>query len=151
MASQHSQYLESKILPAPPHRLHLMLVEGAIRFGRQAEEAMSRGDQVAAATPMLRVIDIVGELLAGVRENKTDLNRKLTGIYWFIFRRITEAKINADVKALAEALWLLEFERQTWQQVCEKLHDAGDHSSGTGRWPVRLNSPSAMPGISFEA
>ena len=121
MAAQHSQYLESKVLTAPPHRLHLMLIEGALRFGRQAEEALRRGDAAGAAGPMLRVIDIVGEMVAGVREKKTDLNKKLAELYWFLFRRVTEARIHADAGALAEALRLLEFERHSWQQVCEKF------------------------------
>ena len=46
---QHSTYLESKVLTAPPQRLHLMLIEGAIRFGRQAEELLRKGERAAAA------------------------------------------------------------------------------------------------------
>jgi flagellar protein FliS len=118
---QNSSYLESKVRTAPPQRLHLMLIEGAIRFGRQAEEALRQGDEIAAAAPLLRVVDIVGEMLAGVRTIKSDLNKKIADLYWFLFRRASEAKINADAAALAEVLRLLEFERQTWQLACEKL------------------------------
>src|SRR5688500_18581997 len=121
MSTQQSQYLETKVLTAPPHRLQLMLIEGAIRFGRQAEELLRKGDAVAAAAPLLRVIDIVGEMLAGVREQKSDVNRKLTSLYWFLFRRVSEAKIHSDVGKLAEALNLLEYERQTWSEVCERF------------------------------
>ncbi len=121
MPSQPSQYLESKVLTAPPHRLHLMLVEGAIRFGRQAEDALVRDDQPAAAAALLRVIDIVGEMLAGVRAQQTELNKKLADLYWFVFRRVTEAKIHADATALADALRILEYERRTWQLICDKL------------------------------
>jgi flagellar secretion chaperone FliS len=121
---QTSSYLESKILTAPPHRLHLMLIEGAIRFARQAEEALRRGESVAAAAPLLRVIDIVGEMLAGVRENKSELNERLSAVYLFVFCRVSEAKINSDAQALAEVLRILEFERQTWQLVCEKFRSA---------------------------
>src|SRR5689334_20008250 len=116
-----SAYLESKILTATPQRLHLMLIEGAIRFGRQAEALLGKGDTVAAAESMLRVIDIVAEMLAAVRGNRTDLNRRLADVYWFLFRRVSEAKINNDISALAEALKILEYERQTWQLVCEKF------------------------------
>jgi flagellar protein FliS len=131
MAVHQSHYLESKVLTAPPHRLHLMLIEGALRFGRQAEEAMGRGDHAGAAGPLLRVIDIVGELLAGVRKQKGgpqcgELNGKVAELYWFLFRRVSEAKIRADAGALAEALRLLEYERQTWQLVCEKLSAGGE-------------------------
>ncbi len=87
MSAQHSQYLESKVLTAAPHRLHLMLIEGAIRFGRQAEGLLHRGETAAAAAPLLRVVDIVGEMLAAVRGRNTDINKKLVDLYWYLFRR----------------------------------------------------------------
>jgi len=121
---RNSQYLESKVLTAPPQRLQLMLIEGALRFGRQAEEALRRGDQSAASAALLRVLDILGELLAGVRAKKTGLNDKIADFYWFLFRRVSLAKINNDAQALAEVLGLLEYERQTWQLVCDKLESA---------------------------
>ena len=121
MTAQHSQYLESKVLTAAPHRLHLMLIEGAIRFGRQAEGLLHRGETAAAAAPLLRVVDIVGEMLAAVRGRNTDINKKLVDLYWYLFRRASEAKLNSDGNKLAEALRLLEFERQTWLAVCERF------------------------------
>jgi flagellar secretion chaperone FliS len=151
----HSSYLESKVLTASPQRLHLMLIEGAIRFGRQAEEALRRGDNAAAAAPLLRVIDIVGEMLAGVRTIKSELNQKIADLYWFLFRRVSEAKINSDAAALAQALRLLEFERQTWQLACEKL--GGDSTAATPPPPPHLRSfdptsaRSAKGGVSWQA
>ena len=150
---QQSNYLESKVLTAPPQRLHLMLIEGAIRFGRQAEDALKQGDQVAAATPLMRVIDILGELVAGVRENKSDLNTKLADLYWFMFRRVSEAKINGDAAPLTETLRLLEFERQTWQLVCDKSSSSNaaapppPHATAFGA----SRGQSTKASISFEA
>jgi flagellar protein FliS len=146
MSAQHSQYLEAKVLTAPTPRLHLMLIEGAIRFGRQAEEALRRSDRTAASGSLLRVIDIVGEMLAAVREQKTDINKKLVELYWYLFRRVSEAKLHADVEKLTEALRLLEFERETWLAVCERL---GANTAATGN---AIKGPSAPAlGISFEA
>lgn len=122
---QTSTYLESKVLTAPPQQLQLMLIEGAIRFARQAEEALRCGEPTTAAAPLLRVIDIVGELLAGAREKQSKLNQQVADLYLFLFRRVSEAKINGDATALAEVLRLLEYERETWQLVCDKLA-AGD-------------------------
>jgi flagellar secretion chaperone FliS len=139
MAGQNAQYLESKVLTAPSYRLHLMLIEGAIRFGRQASEALRRGDQPAAATPLLRVIDIVGELLAGVRNQDAELNKRLTDLYWFLFRLASEAKIQSDAEKLTVLLRLLEYERQTWQLLCDKL--------GSGR----SITASAQPRFTLEA
>ena len=124
MSSQHAQYLESKVLTSPPYRLHLMLLEGAIRFGHQAADAMGRNDFQAAASPLMRVVDIVGELLAGVRGTKSALNDRLAKFYWFLFQRVSEAKINSDAQKLAEAIRLLEYERETWQLLCDKAAQA---------------------------
>src|SRR5262245_54124163 len=128
--AQNSQYLESKVLTAQPHRLHLMLIEGALRFGRQAEEALCRGHASGAAGPLLRVLDIVGELLVGVRANKTELNAKLADFYWFLFRSVSLAKIHGDATVLTKVLRLLEYERQTWQLVCDKLERTAPAAPG---------------------
>jgi len=119
--ARHDSYLESRVLTAPPHRLHLMLIEGALRFGRQAETALRAGDTATASTPLMRTIDIVGEMLAGVRAGKSEINDKLAGFYWFVFRTLSAAKINDDVEKLSDSLRLLEYERETWQLVCDKL------------------------------
>jgi flagellar secretion chaperone FliS len=152
--AQHSQYLESKVLTAPPHRLHLMLIEGAIRFGRQAEAELNANNQVGASAPLMRVLDIVGELLAGIRQTKSELNDKLAAVYWYIFRRVSEATVHSDKEALAEVLKLLEFERETWQHVCEKL-GTGSNTSTTVPAPLHLfnsaNSAAPISGISLQA
>jgi flagellar secretion chaperone FliS len=118
-------YLEAKVLTAPTYRLQLMLIEGAIRFGRQAEQSLASGDVVAATPTLIRVLDIMGELTAGVRHKQTELNRKIADLYLFILRRVAEAKINDDAAPLREALELLEYERQTWQLVCERMESEG--------------------------
>jgi flagellar secretion chaperone FliS len=151
-APTNSQYLESRVLTAPPPRLHLMLVEGALRFGRKAEEALQQGEVVAAATQLLRVVDIVGELLAGVRESKEPLNQQIAELYWFIFRRVSAAKINSDAKALAEALRLLEIERQTWQMVCEKFGGGSSSTAGPRANAIRAAAtPEPTSRFSLEA
>jgi flagellar secretion chaperone FliS len=129
MTGQTTQYLESKVLTAPPHRLHLMLIEGALRFGKQAAEALARGDQMAASAPLLRVIDIVGEMLAGVRGRESAVNDRLAKLYWFLFQRVSQAKIHGDAGRLAEALQLLEYERETWQLASDKVAQAAPTSA----------------------
>jgi flagellin-specific chaperone FliS len=107
---------------------------------------LQRGETTAAAEPLMRVIDIVGEMLAAVRERKDDINKKLTELYWFLFRRVSEAKLHSDVAKLAEALRLLEFERQTWLAVCDRF---GPLTAANA--PPPANPGSSSPGLSLEA
>jgi len=149
---KNASYLESRVLTAPPHRLQLMLIEGAIRFGRLAEKELQQGNQVAASLPLMRALDILGELLAGAREKKGDLNTKVADLYWYLFRRFSEVKINGDAAILSEALNLLDYERQTWKLVCDKL-------SGSETAPSTIPAPAfdtartaaTKTGFSFEA
>lgn len=151
----NASYLESKVLTAPPYRLQLMLIEGAIRFGRLAEQELRQGNQVAAATPLMRVLDIMGELLAGAREKKSELNTKVADLYWYLFRQISQAKISGDAAVLGAALELLDYERQTWQQVCDKLNADNSapaapsvpHSQSYGA----SRAPASKAGFSLEA
>src|SRR5262245_21852962 len=148
--SGHTQYLASKVQAAPPHRLHLMLIEGAIRFGRQAEDALRRGDRVAAPPALLRVLDIVGELVAGVRGKESLLNDKIEDFYWFLLRRVSEANIDGDAAKMAEVLKLLEYERETWQLVCNRL-DATSPNGAAARVPVTRTSTVSTTGFKLEA
>ena len=145
-------YLEAKILTAPSHRLHLMLVEGAIRVGQQAEPFLARGDLAGASPSLTRMIDIVGEMLVGVRQTKSELNEKIADFYWFVIRKITESITTSTAEPLREALKLLDYERQTWQLVCDKLGAAAP-SSAPPRAPVfaTLSTSPAPAGISLEA
>lgn len=151
---QRSQYLESKVLTAPSHRLHLMLIEGAIRYGREAEIALRTGDVVAADVPSMKMIDVIGELLVGVRQSKTDLNQTIAEFYLFLFRIVGEAKVNDDPDKIAEVLRLLEFERETWQLVCDKLGNEPEAADTPAQSPVAVplqTPPISSASFSFEA
>ena len=162
---QHNQYLESKVLTSSADKLHLMLIEGALRFGRKAEHALDQDNPTAANDLLLRTIDIVGEMLVGVRGSESELNSKLAELYLFIFRRLAEAKVNADCDKLREALRILEYERETWQIACEKQDAANalaDGASSPKRWRsdqvptspvnrIETPQPNADTGVSFEA
>lgn len=118
---RQNEYFENRILTASPAQLHLMLIEGAIRFARQADKDLEQNEETAAAVPLLRAMDIVSEMLAGVRHSEDEVNVKLAELYRFIFTRLTQAYVNTDRAMLAEALQLLDFERETWQLACERV------------------------------
>lgn len=121
MTDQQREYLEARIQTANSAQLHLMLLDGALRFGREAEKGVLRGEELAYHGPLMRAMDIVGELLAGVRHEATDLNAKLAQLYAFVYARLASVYVNGDKKMMAEALQILEVERETWRLAVEKL------------------------------
>ncbi|HID77317.1 MAG TPA: flagellar protein FliS [Planctomycetaceae bacterium] len=126
-ASAQKSYLATGIVTAPPQRLQLMLIEGAIRFSEQARRHWQDGKDQEARSDLIRAQEIVVELLAGL---KPDVDPKLVGkvasVYLFIYRRLLEASLQRSQQKLDEACRVLEVERRTWCQVCQALDQALD-------------------------
>ena len=118
---KNREYLEARVQTANSAQLHVMLLDGALRFGREAEKAVVRGDELGYQPLLLRTMDIVEELLVGVRHSTDDLNEKLAQLYTFVYARLTSVYVNGDKKMMTEALEVLQYQRETWRQAVEKL------------------------------
>lgn len=125
MTSPKDTYLETEVMTAAPQKLQLMLIEAAIRQGKRARELWNeaRDDQDdSAGDALIRCQQIVTELLCGLNpEQDKELVRRVASIYLFVFRSLTEAHLQRDEQKLADALEVLEVERETWREVCQKL------------------------------
>jgi flagellar protein FliS len=116
----HDLYLEAQILTAPPQKLRLMLIEAALRHARQAISHLDAEREEEAVAAVGRCRGVVSELLAAVSPEATDLTRKVAAVYLFLFRTLAEAQLHRDRRRVAEAIDVLEVERETWQLVCER-------------------------------
>ncbi len=120
-SNRQREYLEARVTTASGPQLHLMLIDGALRFCREGEKALMREDEELANPAILRAMKIVGELLVGVRHSEGEINQKLGQLYEFVYSRLTSAYANGDYKLMAEAIKILEFQQETWRQACEKV------------------------------
>lgn len=167
MTDKNREYLEARVQTANSAQLHMMLLDGALRFAREAEKGVLRGEELAYHAPLTRTMDIVEELLAGVRHSEDDLNEKLANLYTFIYMRLMSVYVNGDKQMMAEALRVLEFQRETWRQAVDKLatDTKGDAKAEAPAAPVAKKIPAPKPhlggssvtadipvgGLSFEA
>ncbi len=142
-------YLESKVKTASSAQLHLMLIEGAVRFARQAEQAMLRDEEAKANAALTKVIDVVAEMLAGVRHADTEINRRLEELYQYTFATAVSAYVNFDSGKLADVLRVLEFERETWRLACERVH-ASAAKPGAPIPAAHLAPMQTPAGVSFQ-
>ena len=117
----NDSYLATEVLTASPQRLHLMLIDGAIRNCNRTLHCWENKEYEPAFEALLRAQKIVSEILGTIDfEADTDLIRKVAGVYTFIYRCLTEAALSRNASKVADALRVLTVERETWQQVCEK-------------------------------
>ena len=122
--SPHDIYLETQVATASPQRLRLMLIEGAIRRARLTIEHWREGRDDLALESLITCRGMVSELLAGVKDEQSDLGKNVVGLYAFLFQTLTAAQLSRNPAALEPALFVLEEERQTWSQVCQQRADS---------------------------
>lgn len=118
----NNPYIRTKILTAGPEELRLMLLEGFIRFARDGRDALARKEFEKVYENFTSARAILLELLNGLRpEVAPELCARLQGLYTYMFRRLTEGSFEKDLAKIDEVISLMEFERETWVLLMEKL------------------------------
>lgn len=121
-ASANSRYLDGRVQTASQPELQLILLDGALRFGRQAEQLWHDADQRLECDHLLtRLTDILETLVQGLAITESDVSKRLAEEYAFAFRQVALSQLNHDAAPLALALRLLDFERETWRLACDQL------------------------------
>lgn len=117
-SSARDSYLEAQVLTATPQRLRLLLLEAAVRFTRQLQEALSEERTSDAVLASDRARQIVAELLGSVERDGTELTQRVIAIYAYLYQRLANAAADGDSESLREIIDLLEYECETWRLVC---------------------------------
>ncbi len=119
MQTAHENYLVTQVMTAPPQKLQLMLIEGAIRAARLARQQWQSGDAGGASEAIIRAQEILSTLIAGLNHAVApELVRRVAGVYAFVHRSLVEANLRHDEAKLDDVLRVLEEERETWREVC---------------------------------
>lgn len=114
----HSSPSLEQVQSATPEDLVLMLFEGAVGFGRQAQEALERGDRESGAALVGRVRAIVEELDRGLNPAAGSITRHLGAIYEYVLRRLDPTTVEAVTvgEVVADLLVLCE----AWSALCDE-------------------------------
>jgi flagellar protein FliS len=124
----HSTPSLEQVQSASPEDLVLMLFEGAVSFGRQAQHALSQGDREKGAALVGRVRAIVEELDRGLNPAAGSITRHLSAIYEYVLERLEPDTI--DATTLGEVISDLEVLREAWTAlVAERRHEQSQASS----------------------
>jgi len=85
-------------------------------------------------------------MLNGLRPDANpDLCEKMASLYNFVYRRLVDATVNKDAKALDDALRILEYQRKTWAMLMEKISQERGQAT-----TVNSEDPSETESLSIE-
>jgi flagellar protein FliS len=120
--TETNAYLRTQVLTASPEQLRLMLLDGALRFARQAAEGMAAKDYEGTYNGITQARAIVLELATSIRADvDPDLAERVRSVYLFIYREMIDASLNRDPARLDKAIELLQYERETWALLVQKV------------------------------
>lgn len=110
-------YRESAVLTASPEQLVVLLYDGAARFLRQAEAAMSEGAWAHAHDRLRRAEAIISELLSTLDMDQGKIAERLQAIYVFWKRCLREARSERDPAKIRLVIKLVGELRDAWAHV----------------------------------
>lgn len=116
----NDRYLEAKVMSASPVELVRMLYRRAIGAVAAARRHLAEGDIRARSQEISRAMEIAVELAGSLdRENGGEVARQLASLYDYMERRLIEANLHQDDRALAEVEGLLATLDEAWAAMVE--------------------------------
>jgi len=120
--NESNAYLRTKVMTASPAELRLLLLDGSIKFANQAREGLETKNFEMSYTGFTSCRNIVLELINGIRpEHDPELAERVRALYLFLYSELFESSFEKDIPRLDKVIELLEYERQTWALLMEKL------------------------------
>lgn len=115
--------IDSAVQSAEPHRLILLLFQGAESAISLAKESIRQGNLFGKAQALSKAIDIITNgLLASLdAENGADIAAKLAALYEYMSSRLLYANLKNDIAALDEVALLLAEIRSAWEEISPRI------------------------------
>jgi flagellar secretion chaperone FliS len=113
--------VDSAVQSADPHRLILLLFQGAESGVALAKESIKQGNFAAKSQAISKSIDIINNgLLASLDRSVGDLSEKLAALYEYMSMRLMKANLKNDPEILDEVATLLADIRSAWEEIAPK-------------------------------
>jgi len=114
------QYLFTNVKTATPQKLQLLLIDAALQSANRAAEYWRQGRDDRAVAALVHAQSVLNEMLAAIDRSAGQLAVRVSAVYDFIFHALVRASSQHDQRSLADAVRVLEVERETWRQVCQR-------------------------------
>lgn len=114
VSAYQSVAAHGSIAAADPHRLVMLLLEGALSRITLARACNERADRQERNRHLERAVAIVGELRAILDLSQGPLARNLDDLYDFVMRQLMLGQLTNDPRGISGAASVLEEIRSAW-------------------------------------
>jgi flagellar protein FliS len=132
----HNVSLETGITSASPHKLIVMLYDGALVALLGAKTNIAAGNIAAKGSAISKAISIIDNGLRASLDKEAggEIAANLDALYDYMSRRLLHANLKNDVTIIDEVHGLLADLRGAWLEIGDKVQQ-----------PQQVAAPTAMP------
>lgn len=114
--------LETSVISASPHKLIVMLYDGALAAIKSAASHMAAGHIVEKGAAISKALDIINNGLRASLDKKAggEIASNLDSLYVYMTERLLTANLQNKTSLLDEVQTLLVDLRDAWNQIGEK-------------------------------
>ena len=117
-----NDYLENQVLTAQPHQLHLMVVDGALRFARKAAQAIENNHFEEGHFALDKSRDLVAELIGGLDPaQQPEMIEQLKALFVFVYENLNHADVKQEASYVHDAIKVLNIHREAWCELIGQL------------------------------
>jgi len=121
--------LESEITVASPHRIIQLMFAGALQRLAQSRYAIEQNDLANKGIYINKAIGIITGLSNSLNMDEGgQIAKNLSELYDFMLRKISEANLNNDAKAIDDVCDILRTIKEGWDAIPADKHNMSSHS-----------------------
>jgi len=118
--SGYQQYQQNQIATASKEQILLMLYDGAIRFSKQAREAIKEGDMAEKGKYIGKTMAIIAEFASSLdHEIGGDIAKNLDGLYNYMLKELSKANLKNESGSMDIVCNMLCELRATWAEAID--------------------------------
>jgi flagellin-specific chaperone FliS len=122
-------FLLQEVESASPAKLRFLLVRKAVGLCQACQSLWAEKRYDEAAGWMIRVREILGELLDGVTDRSNPAATSVVDLYIYLLKSVLVAEQSHDVSALKLITEILEIEQETWNSFVLNESNQGSQSN----------------------
>lgn len=124
--------LESEITVASPHRIIQLMFAGALQRLAQSRYAIEQNDLANKGIYINKAIGIITGLSNSLNMDEGgQIAKNLSELYDFMLRKISEANLNNDAKAIDDVCDILRTIKEGWDAIPADKHNVSSHSDAS--------------------
>ena len=118
--SMLAAYKENTVTTQSGERLVVMLYDGAVRFLKIAQQAITDNDFEKKSTNITKAQGVINELNVSLdMETGGEIAGNLRSLYLFMNRHLNQANLTCDSQKVQDVINLLEDLNQSWKAIAK--------------------------------